>query len=152
MPATSKGGPPKGGKKAGPDVTKRPASGVVASKKAGRSSGAMASLTSTSGSSSTAGEPCESIDDIFASLPTRKKQAIEEKRKAQAAQEKEKHQAIRSSKQLKEERESYVAGDGWKDDGLGGVLNDEGWTGRTTSDTDKCRIFKTHILSSAGTR
>jgi hypothetical protein len=149
----SKGGAKKAAQKVDPDVTKQPASGVVASRKTGRSSGAAASVASTSCSSASAAaqkEPCESIDDIFASLPTKKKQAVEEKRNSQAAREKEKHQAIRSSKQLKEERGSYVAGEGWKDDGLGGVYNEEGWTGRTTGDTDKCRIFKTHLLSSAG--
>jgi len=36
-------------------------------------------------------------------------------------------------------------GDAWVDDGLGGVYNNEGWTGRHTSG-DKLRIFKTHLL------
>mmetsp|Transcript_15169 Transcript_15169/g.22620 ORF Transcript_15169/g.22620 Transcript_15169/m.22620 type:complete len:81 (-) Transcript_15169:234-476(-) len=33
----------------------------------------------------------------------------------------------------------------WVDDGLGGIYNNEGWTGRRTSG-DGLRIFKTHLL------
>eukprot|EP00927_Polykrikos_kofoidii_P025168 TRINITY_DN22670_c0_g1_i2.p1 TRINITY_DN22670_c0_g1~~TRINITY_DN22670_c0_g1_i2.p1 ORF type:complete len:257 (-),score=53.54 TRINITY_DN22670_c0_g1_i2:66-836(-) len=36
-------------------------------------------------------------------------------------------------------------GDGWVDDGLGGVYNGEGWTGRRTP-KDNYRIFKAHLL------
>eukprot|EP00746_Dinoflagellata_sp_MGD_P168451 gnl/MRDRNA2_/MRDRNA2_99935_c0_seq1.p1 gnl/MRDRNA2_/MRDRNA2_99935_c0~~gnl/MRDRNA2_/MRDRNA2_99935_c0_seq1.p1 ORF type:complete len:189 (-),score=66.82 gnl/MRDRNA2_/MRDRNA2_99935_c0_seq1:150-716(-) len=35
-------------------------------------------------------------------------------------------------------------GDQWVDDGLGGVYNSEGWTGRRTD--DNFRIFKAHLL------
>eukprot|EP00051_Salpingoeca_urceolata_P002284 m.48860 g.48860 ORF g.48860 m.48860 type:complete len:235 (+) comp12028_c0_seq2:79-783(+) len=35
-------------------------------------------------------------------------------------------------------------GEAWEDDGLGGIYNQEGWTGRTTD--DGCKIFKTHLL------
>lgn len=34
--------------------------------------------------------------------------------------------------------------DAWVDDGLGGIYNGEGWTGRKTMDGS--RIFKTHLL------
>mmetsp|Transcript_98459 Transcript_98459/g.228301 ORF Transcript_98459/g.228301 Transcript_98459/m.228301 type:complete len:133 (-) Transcript_98459:15-413(-) len=35
--------------------------------------------------------------------------------------------------------------DAWQDDGLGGVYNSEGWTGRSTPG-DKLRIFKAHLI------
>ena len=33
----------------------------------------------------------------------------------------------------------------WTDDGLGGIYNKEGWTGRRT-ESDQLRIFKAHLI------
>lgn len=49
-----------------------------------------------------------------------------------------------TAKDVDRERARYVGSAGWREDGLGGVINEEGWTGRRTG--DGMRIFKTACL------
>lgn len=45
-----------------------------------------------------------------------------------------------------------LGGGDWQDDGLGGVYNPEGWTGRRTANGPggSMRIFKAHLIKSGG--
>mmetsp|Transcript_12322 Transcript_12322/g.44929 ORF Transcript_12322/g.44929 Transcript_12322/m.44929 type:complete len:148 (+) Transcript_12322:38-481(+) len=91
------------------------------------------------------------IDDIFTSAKQRK-QAREAEREREEEQ-------LRKELEAKEQKEAQLQariarleakqGDAskatWTDDGLGGIYNEEGWTGRKTN--DGMRIFKTHVLN-----
>ncbi|KAJ1624102.1 hypothetical protein T492DRAFT_1049855 [Pavlovales sp. CCMP2436] len=105
----------------------------------------------------TAKRPASDIDDIFGQFATNKAargRADEAATDAAAAEEQE-ELAARGSRKKRGPKEPASAFEppsrseriGWVDDGLGGVHNQEGWTGRKTE--DGMRIFKTQLLQNS---
>jgi Eukaryotic protein of unknown function (DUF1764) len=86
------------------------------------------------------------IDDLFAGKKMKKRQQQAESEAAVAKQQKQ-HQAKKRKKSG--QGSSHLSGktldeaDKWVDDGLGGVYNNEGYTGRVE---DGVRVFKAHLL------
>mmetsp|Transcript_110618 Transcript_110618/g.173043 ORF Transcript_110618/g.173043 Transcript_110618/m.173043 type:complete len:226 (-) Transcript_110618:60-737(-) len=86
------------------------------------------------------------IDDIFASRrPT--SQSNSSSATTIASKDKRKHpaKAARTKAPRGSAEDPLGNNGGWVDDGLGGVYDRDGWTGRRTSG-DNYRIFKTHLL------
>lgn len=86
------------------------------------------------------------IDDLFAGKKTKKRllqaeteAAIAKRQKDNQAKKRKKSGQGSSSPSAKKFNER----DGWVDDGLGGVYNNEGYTGRVE---DGLRVFKAHLL------
>jgi Eukaryotic protein of unknown function (DUF1764) len=75
----------------------------------------------------------DTIEDLFRGKKEKKKKLLEDQERKQKQK---KVQSSNSSQQ-------------WTDDGLGGVFDPEGFTGRRTSDGDNVRIFKAHVLGGA---
>jgi Eukaryotic protein of unknown function (DUF1764) len=75
----------------------------------------------------------DTIEDLFRGKKEKKKKLLEDQERKQKQR---KVQSSNSSQQ-------------WTDDGLGGVFDPEGFTGRRTSDGDNVRIFKAHVLGGA---
>jgi hypothetical protein len=80
----------------------------------------------------------DEIDALFSERKTKKRQ-----QQAEAA---EKQRRVLSKKQKRvadKSRPGKNGADDWVDDGLGGVYNQEGYTGRME---DGVRVFKAHVL------
>ncbi len=119
-------------------------------KKLGQSNTDQAVDTSTdadAASPQTAQAETDEIDNLFESKRTEireAKEAIKEEKKAEEAALKE------SRKNLKGDHrdiEGLTPGS-WVDDGLGGVFNKDGWTGR--KDGDGMKIYKAHLMNQSG--
>mmetsp|Transcript_13196 Transcript_13196/g.28559 ORF Transcript_13196/g.28559 Transcript_13196/m.28559 type:complete len:127 (+) Transcript_13196:38-418(+) len=79
------------------------------------------------------------IDDIFAA-------PVKEQEQARPAESRPSGGPARNKRPTMGSADDMLGRDkAWKDDGLGGVYNPEGWTGRRTNE-DGLRIFKTHLL------
>merc|ERR1712032_1342933 len=95
------------------------------------------------------------IDDIFADAKKRKVDKEKAEAEADIAEKKQKSKALKkkgirpggriSAPSLGSADNPLVRGDEWVDDGLGGIYNAEGWTGRHTPN-DSMRIFKAHLI------
>ncbi|CAE7824985.1 unnamed protein product [Symbiodinium sp. CCMP2456] len=88
----------------------------------------------------------ESIDDIFSKAKSKAASAAQpdggSKRRTQTGDGKKKKE-VKKPKRGSLEDPFGRSGD-WTDDGLGGIYNQEGWTGRRTK--DELRIFKAHLI------
>lgn len=86
------------------------------------------------------------IDDLFAGKKVKKRQQQAEAEAAVAKQQKQ-HQAKKRKKigQVSTHPSGKILNEAnkWVDDGLGGVYNNEGYTGRVE---DGVRVFKAHLL------
>mmetsp|Transcript_28130 Transcript_28130/g.66098 ORF Transcript_28130/g.66098 Transcript_28130/m.66098 type:complete len:172 (+) Transcript_28130:56-571(+) len=88
----------------------------------------------------------ESIDDIFSKAKSKAASAAQpeggSKRRAQTG-DGQKQIEVKKPKRGSLE-DPFGRSSDWTDDGLGGIYNQEGWTGRRTK--DKLRIFKAHLI------
>ena len=78
------------------------------------------------------------LDSIFATGKEKLQQKEQEKKRAKEAKKKE--TKIQGSAD-----DIFGRADQWKDDGLGGIYNAEGWTNRVMSDNTK--IYKAHLIA-----
>ena len=80
-------------------------------------------------------------DEIESLFSDGKKQKKEQK--SEEAAEKKKKKELQKARRNQSQQQAPKAGGEWVDDGLGGVYNSEGYTGRVE---DGVKVFKAHIL------
>ncbi|GMI32630.1 hypothetical protein TrCOL_g12180 [Triparma columacea] len=85
------------------------------------------------------------IDDLFSKKKETKRKVLEEK-----SRQDEKLKQQRQSKKLRGDKDDVcgLASGEWVDDGLGGVFNKDGFTGRR--DEGGRRVFKAHLFNKKG--
>ncbi|OLQ07025.1 hypothetical protein AK812_SmicGene9596 [Symbiodinium microadriaticum] len=88
----------------------------------------------------------ESIDDIFSKAKSKAASAAQpeggSKRRTQTGDGKRQKEVKKPKRGSLED--PFGRSSDWTDDGLGGIYNQEGWTGRRTK--DELRIFKAHLI------
>ncbi|CAE7666424.1 unnamed protein product [Symbiodinium necroappetens] len=88
----------------------------------------------------------ESIDDIFSKAKSKAASAAQpeggSKRRTQTGDGKRQKEVKKPKRGSVED--PFGRSSDWTDDGLGGIYNQEGWTGRRTK--DELRIFKAHLI------
>ena len=93
----------------------------------------------------------DEFDVLFSDKKKRDRQKKEEEAAVQAAKKASKKARYlsngSSSSSLKKVQNADTSGGEWVDDGLGGIYNKEGYTGRVE---DGVKIFKRHILNKPG--
>ena len=105
-----------------------------------------ASPAATSATAKSAAGFMNEIDSLFADKKKKLKQQKVESREAAAKKTAAKKKARQQDRPASTNNNSSSNGhDQWRNDGLGGKYNSEGYTGRTV---DGCKVFKTHLLQS----